>query len=79
MLIKGCDVIGLQETKSDGTSEISSSGCRFFFSGDCSGVKGRKGNIGLDWRERIISVKRLARAASQSTEFRLNQISLRSW
>ena len=28
---KGCDVIGLQETKRDGTSEISSSGYRVFF------------------------------------------------
>ena len=36
---KGCDVIGLQETKRDGTSEISASGYRTLFSGDCSGVK----------------------------------------
>ena len=36
---KGCDVIGLQETKRDGTSEISSSGYRVFFSGDCTMVK----------------------------------------
>ena len=33
---EGCDVIGLQETKRDGTSEISASGYRVFFSGDCS-------------------------------------------
>ena len=39
---KGCDVIGLQEIKRDGTSEISASGYRVFFSGDCSIVKGRK-------------------------------------
>ena len=39
---KGCDVIGLQETKRDGTSEISASGYRVFFSDDCSMVKGRK-------------------------------------
>ena len=36
---KDCDVIGLQETKRDGTSEISASGYRVFFSGDCSMVK----------------------------------------
>ena len=36
---KGCDVIGLQETKRDGSSEISASGYRVFFSGDCSIVK----------------------------------------
>ena len=28
---KGCDVIGLQETKRDGTPEISTSGYRFFY------------------------------------------------
>ena len=45
-----CDVIGLQETKRDRTSEIVASGYRVVFSGDCSGVKGRKGQHGLDWR-----------------------------
>ena len=40
---KGCDVIGLQKTKRDGASEISASGCRVFFNGDYSMVKGRKG------------------------------------
>ena len=40
---KGCDVIGLQETKRDGTSEIVASGYRVFFSDDCTMVKGRKG------------------------------------
>ena len=45
---KGCDVIGLQETKRDETSEISSSGYRVFFSGDCS--RAGKGSMGLDWR-----------------------------
>ena len=46
---KGVDVIGLQETKRDGTSEISASGYRVFFSGDyyCSMVKGRKGQHGV--------------------------------
>ena len=36
---KGCDVIGLLETKRDGTSKISASGYRVFFSGDCTMVK----------------------------------------
>ena len=45
---KGVDVIGLQETKRDGTSEISASGYRVFFSGDyCSMVKSRKGQHGV--------------------------------
>ena len=53
---KGCDVIGLQETKRDGTSEISASGYRVFFSGDCSMVKGRKGQhgVGLAIKEDIV-------------------------
>ena len=45
-----CDVIGLQETKRYRTSEIVASGYRVVFSGDCSGVKGRKGRHGLNWR-----------------------------
>ena len=53
---KGCDVIGLQKTKRDGTSEISASGYRVFFSGDCSMVKGRKRQrgVGLAMKEEII-------------------------
>ena len=55
---KGCDVIGLQETKRDGTSKISASGYRIylFYSGDCSGVKGRKGQhgVGLVIKENIV-------------------------
>ena len=53
---KGCDVMGLKETKRDGTSEIVASGYRVFFSGDCSGVKGRKWQhgIGLAIKEEII-------------------------
>ena len=53
---KGCDVIGMQETKKDGTSEIVASGCRVFFSGDCSGVKRRKGQqgVGLAIKEEIV-------------------------
>ena len=53
---KGCDVIGLQETKKDGISEIVSSGYCVFFSSDCSGVKGRKGKrgVGLAIKEEIV-------------------------
>ena len=53
---KGCDVVGLQETKRDGTSEIVASGYRVFFSGDCSGVKGRKGQhgVGLAIKEKVV-------------------------
>ena len=53
---KGCDVIKLQETKRDGTSEISASGYRVFFSGGCSMVKGRKRQhgVGLAIKEDIV-------------------------
>ena len=53
---KGFDVIGLQETQRDGTSEISASGCRIVFSGDCSGVKGRKRQhgVGLAIKKNIV-------------------------
>ena len=53
---KGCDVIRLQETKRDETSEISASGYRVFFSDDCSMVKGRKGQhgVGLAIKEEIV-------------------------
>ena len=44
---KGCDVVGLQETKRDGTSKTVASRYRVLFSGDCSGVKGRKGQHGV--------------------------------
>ena len=40
---RGFDVIGLQETKRDGTSETVTSGYRVYFSGDNSRVKYRKG------------------------------------
>ena len=43
---RGCNVIGLQETKREGTSEIVAYGYRVYFSGDCSGVKRGKGNRG---------------------------------
>ena len=44
---KGCGVIGLQETKRNGTPEISASGYRVFISRDCTMVKGRKGQHGV--------------------------------
>ena len=40
---KGCDFIGLQGTKWEGTSEIVAAGYRVYYSGDCSEVKGKKG------------------------------------
>ena len=53
---RGRDVIGLQETKRDETSEIVASGYRVFFSGDCSGIRGRKGQhgVGLAVKEGIV-------------------------
>ena len=53
---KGCDFIGLQEIKRDGTSENVTSGFRVFFSVDCSGVKDRKGQhgVGLATKEEIV-------------------------
>ena len=45
---KGCNVIGLQETKRDGTSKIVASGYRKYFSDACSGVKGRNGHHGAE-------------------------------
>ena len=44
---KGCDVIGLQKNKRDGTSKIVASGYHIYFSGDCREVKGRKGQHGI--------------------------------
>ena len=38
---KGCDVIGLQETKRDGISEIVVT---------AAGLKEEKGSMGLDWQ-----------------------------
>ena len=82
---KGCDVFGLQETKRDGTSETVASGHRVFFSGDCSGVKGGKGEHGVELAIKRRSFNRLARTASKSSasahvssrpEGRLNLISL---
>ena len=45
---KGRAVIGLQQTKRNGTFEIVASGYRVVFSGDSSGVKGSKEQYGLD-------------------------------
>ena len=44
---KGCDVIGLQETKRDGISEIVAAGYRVYFNGYCTGVRGKKGQHGV--------------------------------
>ena len=51
----GCDVVGLQETKRDGTSEIVASGYRVYFSGDAQRGQGRKGQhgVGLAIKEEI--------------------------
>ena len=56
---KGYDVIGLQETERDRTSEIVASGYRVFFNSDCSGVKDTKGQYGvrLAIKEEIVSGK----------------------
>ena len=48
--VKGCDVIGLQETKRDGTFEISASGYRIFLVVITAGLRAGKGSMGLDWR-----------------------------
>ena len=64
---KSCDVLRLQETKRDETSEISASGYRVFFSDDCSMVKGRKGQHGVGRVIKEEIVKRLARTISQSS------------
>ena len=53
---KGCDVVGLQETKRDGITEIVVAGYRVYFSsGDCTGVGGKKGQhgVGLAIKEEI--------------------------
>ena len=47
---KGCDVIGLQETKRYGISEIVAAVYCVYFRGDKGGGIGGKGNMGLDWR-----------------------------
>ena len=47
---KGCDVIGLQETKSDGTSEIVAAGFASTSAEIAPGSEGRKGNMESDWR-----------------------------
>ena len=53
---KGCDVIGLQQTKRDETFKISASGYRVFFSGNCSMVKGmkRQHGVGQAIKEEIV-------------------------
>ena len=63
---KGCDVIGLQEIKRDGISEIVAAGYRVYFSGDCTGVRGKKGQHGVGLALKNKSLKKLVRTASQS-------------
>ena len=73
----GFDVIGQQETKRDGISDIVATGYRVYFSGDCSGVKGRKGQhgVGLAVKEEIVK-----KAGKESISARLlkARISIRS-
>ena len=45
---KGGYVIGLQETKRDGISEIVAAGYRVYFSGDCTAVRGKEGQDGVE-------------------------------
>ena len=47
---KGCDVIGLQETKRDGILEILASGYRVLSVGIVAWIRAGKGSMGLDWR-----------------------------
>ena len=60
ILLRPCaakrDVIGLPEAKRDRTSELVAFGYRVCFSGNCSGVKGRKGQhgVGLAIKENIV-------------------------
>ena len=84
---KGCGVIGLQETKRDGTSEIVAYGYRVVFSGDYSGVKGRKWQheVGLAIKEEIVKTVGGDGIAIECIGVRpikarisINQISLRS-
>ena len=49
---KGCDVIGLQGTKRDGTSKIAASGYRVIFSGDC--IRNGQHGVGLAIKEEIV-------------------------
>ena len=53
---KGYDVIGLQETKRDGTSKIVTSGyTAFFCCCDCSMIKEEQHGVGLEIKEEIVS------------------------
>ena len=47
---KGCDVVGLQETKRDGTSKTVASGYRVLSAVIAAGLREGKGSMGLDWR-----------------------------
>lgn len=47
---KGCIAIGLQEAMRGGMSEIVAGWYHVYFSGDCSGVNGKKGQYEVEWR-----------------------------
>ena len=47
---KGWDVIGFDETKTDGTSDTSASGYRVFLVVTVAWLRSEKGSMGLDWR-----------------------------
>ena len=79
---KGCDGVGLQETKRDGNFETVSSGYRVYFSADCGGVKGRKQQhgAGLAIIEKIVKKAGKGGIATECISARLPmaQISIRS-
>ena len=53
---KGCGFIGIQEAKRNGTSEVMAAENRVYFSGDRSGIKGRKRQhgVGLAVKEEFV-------------------------
>ena len=55
---KGSDAIGLQETRRDGTSELMAAAYGVYVGGDCSEVKGRKGQHGVGLALKEKSIKR---------------------
>ena len=63
---KGCDVIGLQETKRDEPPKIRHLDTASFLAVIATWLKAVKSSMGLDWRLRRKSLKRLATTASQS-------------
>ena len=55
---KSCGVSGREETIRDGASVIVASGYRVYFNGDCSGVKGRKEQLGVELAIKKETVKK---------------------